>query len=253
MACDVVVVEYKTPQLLTEFITSYNRSKFLGCTLTVVRNEYSHYLSINDDRADNYLAFADNLGFGKACNEGAQWGNNDCILFANADTLLTPELVKCYDVLMSNPDWGLLGPRQRNENGLITHGGIFGADYCPQQRGWNDVSYKYADVRTDACFVSGSLFLIKRAVWDELNQCPLYRESHPNAVGAMLETRHYFEDTWLGYHARAHGYKCTYYGPVEMIHYWHKSSPHGSEADKQMEPSKKIFRETCAHHGIVCE
>lgn len=51
------------------------------------------------------------------------------------------------------------------------------------------------------------------------------------------------------YHARQHGYKCVYYGPVHMIHRWHKASPVGGFADKLFNVSREQFRKACDVHG----
>lgn len=53
------------------------------------------------------------------------------------------------------------------------------------------------------------------------------------------------------YHARAHGYQATYYGPVTIVHRWHKASPVGGWAEAQFSRSRRIFRAACDAHGIL--
>ena len=252
MAVDVVVVNYHTEQLLHEFVESYDREKFDGCTLTIVDVEVASDGSHVHEMCDSFVLFHENVGYARACNAGASGGNNDVILLANSDTRLVG-LKECYDQLVAHDDWGVLGPRQVNEFGNITAGGIFGTDTNIGQRGWNEVDRgQYSDVRDDAKSVSGSLYFIKRNLWNELTECPLYKGFVPDAIGAFLPTKHYWEETFCSYHARAHSYKVVYYGPVQMIHYWHKSSPIGVP-EMYVDESKALYRAACQAHGIVHE
>lgn len=256
MSVDVVVVNYRTPELLWDFVQSYNKEKFEGCTLTVVEVDANTAKPLLDGM-DYYLPVLFNCGFGPACNRGAQFGQNDVILLANADTLLYG-LEACHDALMCRDDWAVLGPRQVNEHHAITSAGIFGHGdnnpRTPHPRGWNEIDTgQYSDVREDALSVSGSLYFVKRKVWYEMVGCQLFQDVHEGATGAFLETPHYFEETWCSYHVRAHGYKVVYYGPVQMKHLWHRASAHGAWADQQFAVSQQMFRQACAHHSIVCE
>jgi hypothetical protein len=252
MAVDVVVVNYHTPDLLIDFVTSYIESSWYGCTLTIVDVESTEY-SVRGTW-DAYITAADNIGYGRACNEGAACGENEVILLANADTYLTAGLRECHDALLEHDDWGVLGPAQINEEQRITAGGIIGPDARPSQRGWmqpDGGQYRFID--PDVVSVSGALYFIKRSLWQELTACPLYQDVSPGATGAFLETPHYYEEMWCSYHARAHGYRCVYYGAVRMLHIWHAASPVGGRADQQMPVSLERYREACRYHSIICE
>jgi hypothetical protein len=102
----------------------------------------------------------------------------------------------------------------------------------------------------EAVTVSGSAFFVKRSVWRELTYCPLFTDVVPDAVGAMLPTPHYYEETWVSWHAWGHGYKVVYYGPVVVGHKWHRASPIGGFADQVMAVSREMFRAACDHHGL---
>lgn len=261
MAIDIVVCNYHTDSMLRDFIASVGERSFVGCTLTVVD------VAVDDHTAEGtlstlnngnvhltYVPVKENIGYARACNFGAQSGSNDVILLANADTVLSGGLAECYDALMANPDWGVLGPRQVDEHNRITFGGIFGPDRLPKQRGWLELDRgSYSDIRDDSLTVAGSLYFIKRSVWHELTQCDHYQAVAPGVTGAFLPTQHYFEETFCSYHARAHGYKVVYYGPVKMIHYWHKSSPLGGYAEGHFRESQAYMRQACANHNILCE
>lgn len=252
MAVDVVVINYHTDDLLRDFIDSYGGVKFDGCTLTVVHVESATHFGPWMQLCDTDLHFRENIGYARACNAGAR-GSNDAILFANADTLLSGDFKECYHALMGSSDRGILGPRQVNEHNQITAGGILPLGSHNQQRGWNESDYgQYSDI-LECPFIAGSLLFVKRSVWEELASCPFFKEAEPEAEGAFIHTRHYFEDTWLGYHARAHGYKCIYYGPAKMTHLWHKSSPIGGIGEQAWAESQARYRRACEIHGIAHE
>lgn len=256
MAVDVVVVNFHTYDLLDQFCKSYDKQKFDGCTLTVVDVEGVGTLqpSLAPCSWDDAISFQDNVGFGRACNEGAAMGLNDAILLANADTVLSEGFRQCYDALMFRDDWGVLGPRQVNEHGQLTFAGIFGPDQAPKLRGWKEADIgQYSDVRDDTLSVMGSLYFVKRSVWEELTACALFQIYQPGSTGAFLETPHYFEEMFCSLHARAHGHKCVYYGPVQMLHYWHAASAVGGWADQQFARSQAMHREACRIHGIASE
>lgn len=254
MSVDVVVVNYRTPEMLKAFIDSYEEFKFPGCTLAIMDVD-PQTGCLERFRADWYYLFRDNIGYGRACNVGATLGTNDVILLANADTVLTKGFVECYDALVSTLEWGVLGPRQVNTDGVITAGGILGTDQALYQRAWREFDHGQCDdIREDAISVSGALYFIKRALWEELTDCPQYRAFDPNAAGAFLETTLYYEETFCSYHARAHGSRCVFYGPVQMIHHWHGSvGLPGGWTDQQMPLSLERHRQACAAHSIVCE
>ena len=256
MAVDVVVVSYHTNELLLDFRGSYMEHAFPGCALTVVDVQYGgEDASVFDEASQIHsIGTKDNIGYGAACNLGALGGENDVILLANADTLLTAGLLDCYQALMSHEDWAVLGPRQVDEFAHITAGGIFGTPSYPQQRAWQQLDVGQAsDIRDDALSVSGSLYFIKRSVWNELTDCRIMQDYHPGVVGAFIETPHYFEEMTCSVHARGHGYKCVFYGPVCMVHLWHRASPHGGWADQLLDVSKQMHRDFCHMHGLECE
>lgn len=259
---NIVVVNYKTPDLLNDFIRSVQDNVDPYQTTLTVVDVCAENLFIPEEHLGGarpaylYVPLTENVGYGRACDIGAEChgGSGEVILLANADTLLSEGFQECVDQLMAHDDWGVLGPRQVDENNRITAGGIFGTEQHIAQRGWNEADFgQYNDVRDDAKTVSGSLYFIKRSLWQEMTECPLYQEAQPGATGAFLHTPHYYEETFCSYHARAHDKKCVYYGPVQMTHLWHKASPHGGWADRQFEASLEMYRQACDIHGIPHE
>ncbi len=263
---DVVVVSWRTPEDLAGFIHSFAAVQFeVPATLFIVNVEPRQ----EDEDAANealravtvpvgYAVCPTNIGYGRACNSAAsaitQYHRpRRTIAFFNADTRLRLGVLDhCHWNLHLDDEWGIIGPRQVDDAGLITHAGIFGTNDKPKLRGWkNKDTGQFSEMRDDAVSVSGSAYFVKRACWDELTACEVYQEAEPEAIGAFLPTRHYYDETWCSYHAREHGWKVVYDGQVSMIHRWHKASPVGGVTEKKYMPeSRKMFRRACDAHGI---
>lgn len=261
MALDLVVVNYRTPQDLKEFFQSFFRNPpsqpWRGW---VVNNDpNSEDLEVANKSSWQQVVHDNNIGYAKAINHAVSLGNGDVVGVFNADTEFTEGAIDdCVKALTSHQDWGALGPRQINQDGRITAGGIFGTNTHPKHRGWHSRdSEEFGDVR-ESVTVSGSALFFKRKVWNELFHCQNYQEAWREvgskyADGAFLETPLFYEETHFCYHLRNHGYKAIYYGPVTMVHKWHRSVKKNgqTEATRKFKESKELFGKTCDLMGIA--
>lgn len=255
---ELVIVNYRTPGDLNDALDS------LACFTPTVEHVVT---VVNVAPLDADLAMAEkwcegrpgwshfemsNFGYAGACNVAGGTSSASVLGFFNADVMFQYGVVDaCYEALTSNPGWGVLGPRQIDQDGAITHAGIFGSHERPELRGWKRRTTDFQDVRDDAISVSGSAYFVQKACWDELTRCSTYRSIAPDAMGAFLPTKHYYEETWCSYHAHAHGWKVVYWGVHTMIHKWHRASPVGGAADRLMPQSQAMFRSACDAHGIA--
>lgn len=257
---DIVVVNYRTPHDLRGFIKSLLKhppSVDWHATIANVSptpqdtTEAANALNDGAGRC-SIETFPDNVGYARAVNHCVAGAPNPRRVVAvfNADTRITEGVLdECYTALIANADWGVVGPRQIDQRGRFTHAGIFGPDSAPAHRGWmqTDLSL-YQDV-LEAYSVSGSAYFVKREVWDELTQCPIYRAEFPEASGAFLPTPLFYEETWCSIHARHHGFKVMYYGVATMLHFWHGSiATHGG--DQVIPQAKETFMRACRAHGF---
>lgn len=197
---DLVVVSYRTPGDLAAFLGSLEAHRpTVPWSVTVVNVD-----PLADDKAVAVewverhpqaagIAFDHNVGYARACNRGAQLGRREVVAFFNADVRLTPNaLDECYWALKSDPAWGILGPRQVDDDGRLTAAGIVGTNEAPRHRGWHERDVgQFRDVRDDVVTVAGSAYFVRRDVWDRLRHDPLYQEVSGGAEGAMLPTPHY--------------------------------------------------------------
>lgn len=257
-AVDLVVVNYRTPGDLEGFVTSVEKSGFQDYSLTVV--DVDPILEVPDLRCHTYIRTDENIGYARSCNLAAAnttlaAESADVMAFFNADVRVLPgSIERCLATMLSRPDAAVVGPRQTNSQRRITSAGVVPtrAGGC-KPRGWRELDRgQYNDV-VEMMTVSGSAYFVRRTAWDELAACPLYQEADPGSQGAFLQTPHYFEETWVSYHARAHGWKVIYDGCAHMLHEWHQASPVGGWAERHFPESQRLFRAACAHHGIECD
>lgn len=255
-----VVVNYRTPHDLEEFLQSWVKYAPPWADLTIANvqpREEDHDVAlryVNDSIGDSF--WAENVGYGVACNAVATRMTGNVLAFFNADVVLTEgSLEACTGALLAQPEWAVLGPRQVSHEKKLTHAGIVGSLSKPRHRGWQQRDQgQYADVVDDVPTVSGAAYFIKRSVWEELHQCPVFQQIAPGAQGAFLPTKHYWNETWTSYHAIAHGgYKVVYFGPVTIVHKWHRASPMGGWGEQNVRHDQAMFREACRIHGIPCD
>lgn len=261
---DVVVVNHRTPGDLAAFLDSLDSHAPTAVDVDVrIANVAPDIEDI--DVTERWLAstslpaqshvFVNNVGYARACNTLAGLGDAQVIALFNADIRLTAgALDQCVGALRARPDWATLGPRQVDSYGRLVHGGIFGGEAQPAHRGWRSVGNWHTDIRDDAVFVAGSAIFIRRSVWNELAECPIVTAAYPRLGGAMPTfALLYYEDTWLGVHARAHGYKNAYFGACTVTHGFHRSVKanlkHGTDKPI-MSAAHDRFRELCEAHSI---
>ena len=262
---DLCVVNYNTKELLQRFMDTLHGDFITSgkvWDLSICDNGSSdgsfEWLQENKDKY--YITNGwqkENIGYSAACNFMASSTYGSIIGLLNADVWMTSQdLIDICNIFSDNPDIHILGPKQRNEDGYITHAGIVGTNTAPRHRGWmvhdpDDILFRD---QQECVTVSGSAYFIRRSVWNALTNDPEYQKMYPEAVGAFLPTPHYYEETWCSYFARHRGYNVVYDGSVSIGHSWHASSPKPGEgyshADAQFKTSQSIFRKACDELGI---
>lgn len=281
MSVDLCVINYNTKDKLQRFLetlhSDYNPDHPKAWNLFVADN------GSEDGSADWLQAhfepyhlkaahFKDNVGYAAAANDLAAEGHGDVIGILNADVWMTTNDVRSIAKSFEDPEVAILGPKQRDEQGRITHAGIIGTNTAPKHRGWreldpDDVAYRD---KIECVTVSGSAYFVRRSVWEELTTNKQYNEMLAKfrasglitdrpindywrgfQPGAFLPTRHYYEETWVSYFARHLGHKVFYDGRISIGHSWHASSEVGGHADRLFAESKNIFVQACDYFGIL--
>lgn len=266
---DLCVVNYNTRTLLQRFLDTLHSD--LHTPNGITEKNWNLYITDNDS-SDDFIPWMreneeryeidrtylrQNIGYSAAINMMASKSSADIIGILNGDVWMTSEdCMKIEDIFNQNRNIHILGPKQRDENGFITHAGIVGTNTEPKHRGWreHDPENKLYKDRISCVTVSGSAYFVRRDIWEAMTNNAKYREIYPDAIGAFLPTPHYYEETWCSYFARHLGYNVVYDGSVSIGHSWHASTPKPGEgishADKYFPISREIFRKACDHIGI---
>lgn len=178
--------------------------------------------------------YNENIGYGKACNEGARKGDASWILFCNADIKFIYPILKDWIKIAEENNLTVSSVKQVNDDGKLVHAGIFGKFDTYLYRGWmeEDVG-QYEELNTRISYVSGSAILTPRNVWKKL--------------GGLLESPLYYEDVWYSRWAKENGYRIGYIGSLEICHSWNVSP---KEIDKLVVLGKEAYERECKLQGI---
>lgn len=262
MTIDLLVINYKTQPYMKRLLDVLNYDYKPGVWKLYVADNGSddgsyEWLVENQEKYHIEMVKPNkNIGYSAAVNDLAKWSDSEILSAINSDTWFTTAEMKYVQSTFDDyPEQAVMGPKQMDEQSFITHGGIVGVNTSLTHRGWkqpdpNDQLFKHRD---EVPTVSGSLYFVRRSVWDEMEACPIYREiCGGNVPGPFLPTPHYYEETWFSYHCRAHGYKVFYDGKHTMGHSWAGSTGGGTNPilREYFLESQGIFRQACQIHGI---
>jgi GT2 family glycosyltransferase len=148
---DLCVVNHNTRTLLQRFLdnlhsdlNSPNGALVKNWNLYITDNDstddFIPWIRENEDRYSiNRLFLRKNIGYSAAVNMMAEESSGDIIGILNGDVWMTSEdCIKIENIFNQNPEIHILGPKQRDENGFITHAGIIGTNISPKHRGWKE-------------------------------------------------------------------------------------------------------------------
>jgi len=122
----IIIVNYKVRDLLAQTIRSViTADNFGNCEIIVVDNnsqDGSRELIETEFNFVKYIELQKNIGFGKACNIGAQNASGKHILMLNPDTIISKNTLKFgIDYLQNHKNVGILGPKILNEDGSFQY------------------------------------------------------------------------------------------------------------------------------------
>ncbi|MGD9239788.1 MAG: glycosyltransferase, partial [Desulfobacterales bacterium] len=150
----------------------------------------------------------ENLGFAKACNQGAKEASGKFLLFLNNDTVpLSGWLEEMVHSANSDVDVGIVGSKLLYPDGSIQHAGIEFISGVPDHPFRNlPGEHPEANVLKELDMVTGACLLIKRDLFFE---CGGFDEQYKNGV----------EDVDLCLKVRLKGYKVIYNPKSTLYHY----------------------------------
>ena len=150
----------------------------------------------------------ENLGFGRACNQGAAICRSRYLVFLKNDTLLRPGWLQALvDLADSDPKIGVVGAKLIHpDSGKVQQAGLELRDGIPDHafRGLNSDDPRVSQVR-DLDMVTGACLLISRSLFDELGG---FDTNYINGI----------EDADLCLQVRYKGYRVVYCPASEVEH-----------------------------------
>lgn len=194
-----------------------------------------------------------NIGYGPACNVGARQATGDCIIFLNADCVLSENWVRpMYDLLLSDPKIGIVGNMQLRKDGFI--------DSLGSEMSWKSGHFEHVgrnvwegkplkgyltlqdippDIRKKPLpreMVTGCCFLMKKKVFFEVEG---FDERYK--LG-------YWEDTDLNMKVKHAGYKIMLEPRSRIIHLGGHSGLNGHPFKKG---NKELFYNKWVKNGKI--
>jgi N-acetylglucosaminyl-diphospho-decaprenol L-rhamnosyltransferase len=147
----LIVVTYNSAPLLPDFFAALATTKYAPYEVLVVDNasqDGTPQVLANNYPAARLLANCENLGFGRACNQGARAARGELLVFLNPDVFVTPNwLASLARRSAEHPDAAIICPTT-----------LYPGQPAPAAS---------APVEESAA-VPGCAMLMRRAAWQEL-------------------------------------------------------------------------------------
>jgi GT2 family glycosyltransferase len=147
----LIIVTYNSAVLLPACLAAIDATAYPSYEVVIVDNASSD--GTPGLVAERYprlrlLANSVNLGFGRACNQGARAANGELLVFLNPDVIVTPDWLSILARHMAEwPDAGII---------------------CPQTLYPDQSSPSAAVAVADTAAVPGCAMLVRRAAWQQL-------------------------------------------------------------------------------------
>lgn len=218
---DVVIVNWNSGNTLQNCLESFNDNLSEAIDKIIVFDNDSSDGSekcVNSQDKAELIRSKCNLGFAKACNKAAEYGNAEWILFLNPDTKLPGGLVSKLLIKLKSLDSivGALGVQLIDENGSIVRSCTklpsfsefvlhsFGIDRIFPQLGFTMQSWNHKDTM-HVGHVMGSFYVIRRNLFTKL---------------AGFDERFflYLEDLDLSMRCAKTGAKILFYADLRVMH-----------------------------------
>lgn len=250
MDVSIIIINYKTPNLVIECVESVRKlTKNLNYEIIVIDNGSNDDSSqIIKEKLDNKITLIIseiNLGFGKANNLGTQYANGKYLFFLNSDTLLINNAVKeLFDFLEENENVGIVGGNlySKELNPNPSHSLVFDSiENKIKESTWKwlfsqiikrklkknskqfSKEFNYSNEPIDVAYVYGADMMIKKELFRKIN-------------GFDKDFFMYYEEQELSYRVKKLGYKIKNLPNAKIIHY------DGISIKKEKEFSEKQYR-----------
>lgn len=199
---EVIVVDNGSTDGVQDFLQS------LGGDVRVIRNQ-------------------SNLGFSKACNQGARAARGEFLVFLNNDTIpLKKWLSALVEEVQAHPDVAVVGSKLLYEDGTIQHAGVAFSRECQPYHLYRGVHADVAPVckRRELQCVTAACLLVRRSVFMQVDG---FDEGYRNG----------FEDVDLCLKIREQKWKVVYQ-PKSILYHLESRTPGRKKHD--VENAKRL-------------
>lgn len=231
LKASIVIVNWKTPELLAGCLDSIRRDRgAANFELWVVDNasgDHSVAMLEKNYPEVRVVANCENVGFGRACNQVIPLANAPYVLLLNPDTVITDNAIsKLCDFLDNNPDCATAGPRVLNPDGSLQLA-------CRRSFPTPAAAFYRLTYLSKLFPKQSSIARYNLTNHDPLSQldvdalsgsCMLVRKSVIDAVGLLDEAIFMFgEDIDWCWRFKQHGWRVSYV-PSAVVYHYHGAS-----------------------------
>ncbi len=245
MDVSIIIVNYHTTDLIKNLLDSlYAQTKGIAFEVIIVDNASTAQLPEQwQPYADSitYLPLSENVGFGRANNEGLKVAKGRNVFFLNPDTLLKGNPIKCLsDYLDAHPNVGVCGGNLYDEAGVPTH------SYMPllpsplwelndllgglifKCRWGKNFQFNFTQQPLKVGYITGADMMVRKSVLDETG-------------GFDPDFFMYYEETELTHRIAQKGYASHSVPQAELIHLEGKSIATSDKREQLKSVSRKLY------------
>lgn len=232
---DIVIVSYGTRDLTIQCINSIKEHTDIPHHIYVVDNASpdDSVEALRTIEGITLIENSENLGYGRACNQGARAGDAPYIIFLNSDIRVTPNWAKPLVGCLQG-DVAVVAPKLLSPDGRIHGAGVVGTNAKPVIRGWREQDSGQYNEQTDCVTLCGAAFMIRR---DNIPILGLFDEQY----------FFYYEETDYCYNARDKGYRVVYCPQSAAIHHHQGSCKDHRLLHSYFVETDRIFRAKWVH------
>lgn len=246
MVVSVIIVNYKTQKLLLDTINSvFEKTQNIDFEIIVVdNNSDDNSKKTIEEKYGNtvqFIGLKENIGFGRANNEGAKYAKGKFLFFLNSDTILINNAIKILaDFLEKNEEVGICG------------GNLYFDDLSPAHSCMPKRPSVFLEFSSVFAFIPFKILWGKRF---DFNTSGMSKEV-ADIIGADLMIRTdifkklggfsadfflYFEESELAHRVSISGYKIFSVPDAKIIHLEGKSTTSDIKKRKYALISRKIY------------
>ncbi|TBR18761.1 MAG: glycosyltransferase family 2 protein [Chitinophagaceae bacterium] len=245
----IIIVNYNVKLFLEQCLLSVrNAIGLLQTEIIVVDNcssdESIEYLSSRFPDVE-FISNKENVGFAKACNQGAKQASGNFLLFLNPDTIISENSIReCYDFFEKNNECGATGVRMINGDGEFLRESKRGfpnpaasfnklmglSKLFPRSKFFSTYYLGHIKEKENNLVpvLAGAFMMLNRKVWEIIK-------------GFDESFFMYGEDIDLSYRVQQAGYKNYYLGSITITHLKGKSTRGNKKQIDHFYGAMKIF------------